>query len=54
LTEQGHRYGHQVILHSCGSTFRVIPWLIDAGVDCLHPLQAKAANMDADTLQSIF
>ena len=50
FTEQGHRWGHQVILHSCGSIYKVIPRLIEAGVDCLHPLQARAANMDAVTL----
>ena len=54
FTEQGHRFGLQVILHSCGSIYRVIPRLIDAGVDCLHPLQAKAANMDAATLSREF
>ncbi len=54
FTEQGHRHGKQVILHSCGSIFRVIDRLIDAGVDCLHPLQALARNMDADTLASNF
>ncbi len=50
FTEQGHRHGHQVVLHSCGAIHKVIDRLIDAGVDCLHPLQAKAANMDAETL----
>ncbi len=54
FTEQGHRHGHQVILHSCGSIFKVIDRLIDAGVDCLHPLQAKARNMDAETLANHF
>jgi len=54
FTEQGHRLGHQVILHSCGSIYKVIDRLIDAGVDCLHPLQAKAANMDAETLSRDF
>jgi uroporphyrinogen decarboxylase len=54
FTEQGHRYGYQVILHSCGSIYRVIDRLIDAGVDALHPLQALAANMDADTLAREF
>jgi uroporphyrinogen decarboxylase len=54
FTAQGHRYGYQVILHSCGSIYRVIERLIDAGVDCLHPLQAKAANMDAETLARDF
>jgi uroporphyrinogen decarboxylase len=50
FTEQGHRHGHHVILHSCGAIFRVIDRLIEAGVDCLHPLQARASNMDAETL----
>jgi uroporphyrinogen decarboxylase len=54
FTEQGHRHGHQVVLHSCGSVHEVIDRLIDAGVDCLHPLQAKAANMDAETLARDF
>lgn len=54
FTEQGHRHGYQVILHSCGSIHSVIPRLIDAGVDCLHPLQALASNMDAKTLAREF
>lgn len=54
FTEQALGRGYQVILHSCGSIHRVIPRLIEAGVDCLHPLQAKAANMDAATLSRDF
>jgi uroporphyrinogen decarboxylase len=54
FTAQGHRHGYQVILHSCGSIHRVIGRLIDAGVECLHPLQAKARNMEAETLASDF
>jgi uroporphyrinogen decarboxylase len=54
FTEQGHRHGHQVILHSCGSIHAVIPRLIEAGVDCLHPLQALATDMDAETLARDF
>ena len=54
FTDLGHRHGKQVILHSCGSIYRVIPRLIDAGVDCLHPLQAQAANMDAEYLAREF
>ena len=54
FTDLGHRHGKQVILHSCGSIYRVIPRLIEAGVDCLHPLQAKAANMDAQYLAREF
>ena len=54
FTGQAHRRGDQVVLHSCGSIHRVIPRLIEAGVDCLHPLQAKAARMDAATLARDF
>ena len=54
FTDLGHRYGKQVILHSCGSIYRVIPRLIEAGVECLHPLQAQAANMDAKILATEF
>ena len=54
FTDQAHRHGYQVILHSCGSIHRVVNRLIDAGVECLHPLQAKAYNMDAETLARDF
>lgn len=54
FTEQGRKHGYQVVLHSCGAIHDVIEDLIEAGVHCLHPLQAKAANMDADTLARDF
>ena len=54
FTDQAHRHGMKVLLHSCGSIYRVIPRLIDAGVDALHPIQAQAANMDAKTLAREF
>ncbi len=54
FTQQAHRHGYQVILHSCGSIHRVIERLIEAGVECLHPLQALARNMDAATLARDF
>ncbi|HEX9007333.1 MAG TPA: uroporphyrinogen decarboxylase family protein, partial [Bacteroidota bacterium] len=54
FTEQARRFGLPVILHSCGSIHRVIGTLIDARVNCLHPLQARAANMDAGTLARDF
>lgn len=49
-----HDHGYQVILHSCGAIHKVIDRLIEAGVDCLHPLQARAAQMDAETLAKDF
>lgn len=54
LTELGHEFGKQVILHSCGSVYKVIPDLIELGVEALHPLQAKAANMEAERLGAEF
>jgi uroporphyrinogen decarboxylase len=54
LTDQAHAAGHQVILHSCGSIYRVIPRLIEAGVECLHPLQARAGRMEAERLAAEF
>ena len=50
LITTAKRFGKKVILHSCGSVYRVIPALIDAGIDGLHPLQAKAQSMDAEYL----
>jgi uroporphyrinogen decarboxylase len=54
FTDQAKRHGRQVILHSCGSIAGVIDRLIDAGVECLHPLQARARGMDAETLARTF
>lgn len=54
FTDQAHTHGYQVILHSCGSVYRLIDRFIGAGVDCLHPLQAKAGRMDAGTLSGAF
>ena len=50
ITAQAKARGYKVVLHSCGAIESVIPQLIDAGVDCLHPIQAKARNMDAANL----
>jgi len=44
--------GVKVAMHSCGAVGRIIPKLIDAGVEILHPLQARAMGMDARRLAS--
>jgi uroporphyrinogen decarboxylase len=54
FTAQGRRYNYQVVLHSCGAIYDVIDQIIDAGVNCIHPIQAKAAKMDAQTLADSF
>ena len=40
----------RVAMHSCGSIDVIIPRLLDAGVEILHPLQALAKGMDAENL----
>jgi len=43
-----------VLLHSCGSVYRFIPYLIEAGVDALNPVQVSAAEMDSAKLKREF
>ncbi len=54
LVEQAHSYGLKVIYHSCGSIAEIIPDLIQAGVDVIHPMQALAAGMDPLELHGQF
>ncbi|MCP4401324.1 MAG: hypothetical protein GY801_29000 [bacterium] len=54
LIDQMKSYGLKVVLHSCGSIVKVIPLLIEAGTDVLHPIQAKAAGMEAEELARQF
>jgi len=54
LIAQAKSHGKLVQLHSCGAVARVIPLLIEAGIDALHPLQARAAGMQAERLAREF
>ncbi|MEN6357520.1 MAG: uroporphyrinogen decarboxylase family protein [Armatimonadota bacterium] len=54
LVDLGHKYGYKVMHHSCGAVHKIIPKYIEMGVDALHPLQARASNMDAETLARDF
>jgi len=44
----------KTFLHSCGSIPRLIPHLIEAGVDILNPVQTSAAGMDPRRLKDEF
>jgi uroporphyrinogen decarboxylase len=44
----------RVFLHTCGSIYKLLPDLIDAGVDILNPVQVSAKNMDTSRLKSEF
>jgi len=54
IVEQAKSYDLNVVMHSCGAVFDIIPDLIEAGIDGLHPLQAKADRMDAENLVKNF
>ncbi len=54
LVDQAHAYGLKVIHHSCGAVRDIIPDLIDIGVDAIHPIQALAAGMEAESLKRDF
>jgi uroporphyrinogen decarboxylase len=54
IIEQVKSYNLKVVVHSCGAISRIIPRLIDAGIDGLHPLQAKAKGMEATKLAKEF
>ena len=45
-------YGALVAFHSCGAIDKIIPDLIEIGVDILFPIQPKAKGMDAQTIKS--
>lgn len=45
-----HDQGMKTILHSCGCVKGLIPQLIEAGLDCLQPLEVKA-GMDLSELK---
>ncbi|MDC7235627.1 MAG: uroporphyrinogen decarboxylase family protein [Spirochaetales bacterium] len=44
----------KMMMHSCGSIRKVIPDLIDAGVEILNPIQYTAEDMDPATLKKEF
>jgi len=36
--------GKPMLLHSCGNVMQLIPLIIEAGFDCIQPLEVKAGN----------
>jgi uroporphyrinogen decarboxylase len=46
--------GARVYLHSCGSIYRLLPDLIECGIQVLNPVQVNAADMDSARLKREF
>ena len=44
----------KTFIHSCGSIWKLIPDMIEAGFDILNPVQCSAVDMDARTLKKTF
>ncbi len=54
LIDQAKSYGLKVIHHACGSIRPIIGDLVEIGADVIHPIQAKAAGMEAQSLKDEF
>lgn len=54
LIDQAKSHGLRVIHHSCGSIKEIVPDLMAIGSDAIHPIQALATGMDANTLKESF
>jgi uroporphyrinogen decarboxylase len=50
LFDYAHSKGLHVIYHTCGRAMDMVPYLIESGIDCLHPMEAKA-GMDVRQLK---
>jgi uroporphyrinogen decarboxylase len=44
----------RIFLHSCGSVYKLIPDLIEAGYDILNPIQISAKDMEPERLKREF
>jgi hypothetical protein len=46
--------GWKVIKHCCGGIFPIIPYMIEAGIDALNPVQCSAEGMDPQRLKDAY
>ena len=45
----------KIFYHSCGSIYPILPYLVDGGIDILHPIQPMATGMgDRERLKREF
>ena len=44
----------RIVQHSCGSVYRLLPEMVEAGVEVLNPVQASAAHMHRRRLKAQF
>ncbi len=54
LADLAHQYNIKVLFHTDGNVRRIIPDLIEWGVDILDPLQPEVPQMNAQELKTAF
>lgn len=55
LNEYVHKNsGMKTFLHSCGSLYKIMPDLIEAGYDVINPVQTNCVDMDPQRLKTEF
>ncbi len=55
LNDYVHKHSNmKTFLHSCGSIYKVMPDLIEAGYDIINPVQISAHEMEPDRLKKEF
>jgi uroporphyrinogen decarboxylase len=55
LNEYVHKNSQmKTFIHSCGSIYKLLPNMIEAGYDVLNPIQTNCANMDPIKLKNEF
>ena len=55
LTEYVHQHSQmRTFLHSCGSIYKLMPDLIEAGYDVINPVQITSRNMEPERLKQEF
>ena len=54
IIDYGHRHGCKVMLHSDGAIRKLIPDLIEMGLDILNPIEPEAAGMSPASIKEDF
>lgn len=54
FVDLGKSYGAKIFLHCCGSVYKLVPDLIEWGVEILDPVQTTASNMVPEQLKTEF
>ena len=54
MIDMARRHGKPVMMHSCGSIYRLIPRLIEMGLAVLNPIQPSARDMQPERLAAEF